>query len=85
MYAPAWVVTPPWFCVGPGAHPVALLLVIVEPDCLSELSPRLPLGYLLPTGFNGPLVFLICISVSDAMRNKSYYRDPIELSGYSEG
>ena len=23
-------------------------------------------------GFNGPLVFLICISVQDAMRNKSY-------------
>ena len=47
--------------------------LIVEQDCLNELVARLPLGYLLPTGFNGPLVFLICISVQDAMRNKSYY------------
>ena len=72
MYVLAWVVRPLWFHVGQSAHPVALLLLIVEPHCLSELIARLPLGYLLPTGFNGPPVFLICISVYDAMRNKSY-------------
>ena len=56
MYVLAWVVRPLWFHVGQSAHPVALLLLIVEPHCLSELIARLPLGYLLPTGFNGPPV-----------------------------
>ena len=43
-----------------------------------ELTARLPPGYLLPTGFNGPHVFShlyirIYPYIYDAMRNESYY------------
>ena len=69
MYVLAWVVRPLWFYVGQSAHPVALLLLIVEPDCLGELVARLPLGYLLPTGLRSSSFSHFYI----AIQNKLYY------------